>query len=548
MVTGTVAWLAFGLRYAPVLYSDDWAYIIDQYVYGNVQWFDWTNRRPFLEAPLLVLTGLFGLNINAFYLVIIALQVLASLLLYWLLRRLGIGPRVFAAGVSLLFLLYPADYTHMWLTMVGGWVVINLLLAYAHLLLSYANTGAAWSLLASCTLLLVSLGIYEAQLGLAMAWCVLLTVVKRQVSWRRRSALLSPLGVGIVFAIWRMVSLNQRGVSDPLAGQMQFSPVVLLQRLVLGSKVLIWAWTEPVRQVMGFESTFLALLIMLLAISVAGLLGFLIVYRLRRVKDGDTAPQRSVRAVRQLAALLIAAVFLAMAGYFPVITVGEPNLAMLGSRINLFAIPGASLALISLLAMGILLISWNRREARYVLAAVMMPLLAIGVHTQASVQYEARRAWIEQKQIWQQLFALAPDFADGTKIYFVLHGYEDRMDYVTWQRPPLSAQWEVDSALKVLYNNQDIAGDMMITGIPPRLPENWITFDLQGITSRYSGSVTEYDKAVFFAYDAVPGRLRLVKDLSAELALPWQTDTYAPEQRILDGPAREFSWRSLVGM
>ena len=132
---------AYGSYYAPILYSDDWSLILGRWYEGNLRWFSVDELRPLQLAPFVVLYGLFGPNLHAFYLLLWILNVLAAIQLYFLLKSLLPNHTAFALGVAAIFLVYPAEFTHMWLTQIHARIAFVLVLAYAHLLLMYSRNG-----------------------------------------------------------------------------------------------------------------------------------------------------------------------------------------------------------------------------------------------------------------------------------------------------------------------------------------------------------------------------------------------------------------------
>jgi hypothetical protein len=163
--------------------------------------------------------------------------------------------------------------------------------------------------------------------------------------------------------------------------------------------------------------------------------------------------------------------------------------------------------------------------------------------TQAWVQSSTRTAWTEQRHIWADLLELAPNLTDDTTVYFVLPGYTDRVGFANWRRIPLQGDWDTTSALKVLYNQASLRGDVIYpdieTPVEPTLTE-------KGIVHYWEGKVTPYDRALFVAYDGNPKRLRVLENLQTELALGWTTPTYTPFRHIVASPLPQVELRKLV--
>ena len=235
-----VAGVAHGLYYAPALFMDDWTSVVERVVTGNAKWLDVAHRRPLLFSPLLLQHRMFGLNIAAYYVVLCWLYALLALLLYRIAIRMPVVHRhMFGLVAALLFLVYPTNYTHMWLIMLGVHCAVGLTLGYAYLLLRYAEGGGGPFLLFAAVCLLISLGIYEAQIGVACAWALVLYFMYRHTGVGRRLALLSPIGVVGFFALWRTFGYQLVGVGDRYLSQMDFTPQSMLSRMLLGYKITL---------------------------------------------------------------------------------------------------------------------------------------------------------------------------------------------------------------------------------------------------------------------------------------------------------------------
>ncbi len=546
MSAAMVAWLAYGVRHTPVLYSDDWAFIVGQYVHDDLKWLDWYDRRPLIEMPLLIVTGLFGLNTGALYLVLIALQVIAAWQLYALLRRCNAGPHSFALLVSLLFLVFPADYTRTWLTMIPNWVAMNLLLVYAHLLLSYAAQGRIWLLIAANLVLLVSLGIYEAQLGLALAWALLLPLLRRGAPRARRLALLTPLVVGLIFTVWRTVGVPAVGGTDPYLQHLRFTPLMLSFRAVYGLAILIWSWAVALREALQVDSKLLLIGLVVVVVVMFALIGFIFA-RVSQVAGRPLAKDQRIGMMRKAFVLMALGGTLAIAGFMPVTSIYLPNLSGVGSRVNLFAIPGASLSIGALLWLIALLLGRKEEQINLVMMFSALPLLLIGVWTQAWVRQDATLAWQEQKMIWAGLTKIVPNLVDDTAVYIVLPDEPGQPAARNWRRTALTRPWDVSSGLQVLYDNESLQGNRFLFSSrgglrgPRLLPEGVTAYPAQEDPVPYAATL-------FVIYDGATHAVRIVEDLEAELSLPWTPTGYAPQSRITEPPASGFPHRWLVDL
>jgi hypothetical protein len=185
-----------------------------------------------------------------------------------------------------------------------------------------------------------------------------------------------------------------------------------------------------------------------------------------------------------------------------------------------------------------------------VLAGVL-PLVLLGMMVQMQVQYDDRIAWQEQKQIWQELFVLAPDFKDGTGIIFILSDNEQSPSLnVNGIRPALGPKSQVKTALNMLYGRRDLDGDVFIREIL-FMNHEFIRKELfleEGVRSYTGTQPIPYDQTIFMAYDGNPRQLRVIEDLSAENLVDFPVPNYAPYDRIIKTPTTRGALRWLVGV
>ncbi|MBN1991845.1 MAG: hypothetical protein JW953_04025 [Anaerolineae bacterium] len=548
MVIGAASYWLF---YAPILYGDDWSHIIGRWYGDSLKWFDWTERRPLLEAPILMLHAVFGLNLHAFYVVLWGLNVLAAIQLYFLMLRFMPDNAPLAFSVAALFLVYPADFTHMWLTMVGIRLVVVLTLLYAYLLVIYVDTGCRVALWIAIICLLLSFGIYEAQFGVAMAWGVLLFfLIKKTSSWRDRLGLWLPLILGLIFMFWRTIGYLLIGVNDNYLNRFQLTPLVLMERLILGYRVMVWAWLEPLVYAF-YLNKWQAIIAFFLAVIICGFIGD-VISRLCKLQRVTLKQKEHLALIRRFMwVMLTGGLFIAI-GYIPVIAVDSPNLSPLGSRANIFAQFGAAVTIVALLATLILFRARRSSQLNFVVLTGMAPLFFWGVAAQARVQYDNRIAWEEQKQIWHELFSLAPDLKDKTVIYFILSGDTNEKPSFNpnGKRLPLDASWVATSALNVLYGKHDLRGEVFDQKLL-FTADGFIRKKLflkEGARNLWAETVTPYNQIIFMAYDGTPKRLRIIEDLRAEGLVDFPVPDYNPYKHIIQTPTTQTDLRWLVGV
>jgi hypothetical protein len=445
-----IAVVSYWSFYEPILYDDDWSLVIGRWYFDKLKWVDWENRRPLQLTPLMILYGIFGLNLHAFYIVLWLLNIIAAIQLYFLTLKFTSKNIAIAFSIAAVFLIYPADFTHMWVTMVGIRLAVILTLAYAHLLLIYANTGRRSLLWIALFFLVISLARYEGQFGITMAWCLVLVLMKRTILRKERLGLLLPFMVGFVFMLWRTIGYSVTEVNDNYLTGFQLTPLVIIGRLVAGYRIMVWAWVEPITHALALNRwlTMLAILVTLV------LCGFLILMMRRGHKRKDiklTEKQREIQLRTYMFMVLVGSMFIA-AGYIPTIAIFSPTFYSVHSRMNIFALPGAAVTIVALLNVVLLLGMRNQSQINSTVVIVISPLILLGMLIQIGVQYDNRVAWAQQKQIWQELFELAPDIEDGTKVYFLLPDDQQGLSLNKYsRRSPLRVSWEIASAHNVIY-------------------------------------------------------------------------------------------------
>lgn len=565
-----IAVVSYGSFYTPAIFGDDWSSTIEYLTRGGQSWIAWRYRRPFAFAVRIWLFSLFGMNIDAFYVVLGALHLVAAAQLYFLLLRFVPRSSNFPLVVAAIFVVHPATYTNMNLTMVSIKMVLCLVLLYAWLLLVYAEKGHLLVLGCALLSLLVAYGFYDAQLGVACVWPLMLMVVFRHKSLKRRLSLLAALVLSGIFSLWRTVGQPAIEVNDPYLSQLVLAPRLLLHRLLLGYKVSLgWAWTTPIEYLFpwlpGPKYVFLLLGGMALALW----------WLLRRFAypQGHHAPdpEKSIAqpleqrwsTIRSFALLSLSGLILAGAGYVPVIAAVLPNLSSFASRVNLFASPGSAIFLVSTLMIGALLFARNQQQVKVLFLASAMPFLLLSIATQSLVQYHTRIAWHEQKSIWQQLFSIAPDFEDETKVVLIVPDYQGRVGYRNWQRTPLGAPWEVSSAIRVLYDNPTLSATLVFPDIAKYheailTPQGVYQASLTpegvyepSLASRrvYEpgvGTLTTYKRSAFFLYDNSTGVLRQLDELPVGLVEGAITPIELDTGRVLTKSVSFVALRRLV--
>jgi hypothetical protein len=141
----------------------------------------------------------------------------------------------------------------------------------------------------------------------------------------------------------------------------------------------------------------------------------------------------------------------------------------------------------------------------------------------------AAAAWQEQQDLWVQLHQAAPDLAPHSSVFFVLPAYTDRFGFVNYRRSPLLDSHDVTMALRVLYGDDTLSGDVLYPDVERTVAP---VFAPQGIVHWWRKDVTPYEQAVVVAYHRQPRRLQVVLDLPLTLDLGFAPSTYQPADNI----------------
>lgn len=536
LVLIALALLSFGLFYAPVIFSDDWWRLIGAFNFDQLHWIIPADSRPFDLFFYKLLFSVFGMNLHAFYLVKLFLICLVSIQLYFLFARILPQYRVTAFAFAAIYLIYPADQTRMWLTMLSpGWV---LTIFYGWLLYEYMQRGSKGALMGAVVCFSLPLLEYEGQLGVAVAWCLLLFYLSsRQTPGKPRFALLTPLVIGLIYGMWKLFGPTLFHIYDKYTSRILFQPLVLIERLLRGLSFLVIGWVDfmhywlwkPVSSPLLNRPDKVDLLLLLVLMMVVLFIGRITAWITRKpASTPEITPEVRCNGWKTHAKLVLIGFGLACAGYIPVIAIGRPRLDLVPSRFNFFAILGAALMLVGLL--GLLSWWWARRldQQAKIMLALTLPFLLVGISSSVKVQWEAQKNWYVQKAILRAFLQIAPGLADRTKVIFVITGYEDR-DYA--KRTPFVGDWEVSNAIQVLYNNQTLSADLYM---PKRhdLPQaRFLSYGVEN--DPFSTGATPYDRILVVIWDTATQQLHVASNLQKELGVSWQIPDYTPDRLIL---------------
>ena len=542
LVLAVVSLVAYGSSaFTPSLLGDEWGILNGHISVQGIACPDWPTPRPFGHCLLWFVHGVVGLNIYAYHAVAIIASFLSATLLLILLEQLLPSWVTFNSAVATLFLVYPADMTRTWL---AGNIVyaVALYLAAACFLAAFWRYGRWMTWIAGMAILLLAVGTYEVPLGVTIAMSVGTFVWAKHRSVSHKLALLTPALVAVLFSAWRWLWQLSVGTAYGYSVEyISFSPAILISRLIYGYRVnLQWGWTSAVLSLLPpiEVSAKLAQILAILTLAGVILLPALLVSfftRTQSVAIQTTAhnPEayNRIRGVVKIAAVGLAALG---AGYLPGILGFFPGMEYPASRTHHLPSIGAAIFICAIFFGLASLLTSDPRRSKQVALAGLVPLMLLGTASQLSVQQQVHRAWVDQKQIWQSLFGLAPDIAEGTQVVLVLTGYEQE---TRGPGPFISGPWGMSGALTTLYGANVLHGYFAYGS-----PDEVLAVRQDKLIVSYFGE-KEFPvaEAIVFVFDGARKQLVHLKALeTGGRLIPLGPD------RILDTPTQSTDYRWLV--
>lgn len=508
-----VAILTFRFNALPALFSDDWVQVLYGPMTREPSLIDLVDSRPMRMAPFFLQYQILGLNVPGFYWVLFFNHLLIAVMLFVFLTTFELLRRNHAALiVTLLFLVYPTDYSRMWLNHIHYSSALLLFAFVAILAVRFAASGKWILLVIALAALFTSLLIYEGHMGLVILLSLFLVATGRKLPLTKRAALLSMIVVSGAVGIWRVLGQEWFGVESYGLDQLVVESDIILSRLLLGFKVtLVWGWSttlayiQPALQGNNIGS------LLLLVVPIAGL--WLLLYVSRYALSSRNSRRWTTEGLEDLSRYALLALFglvVIAAGYFPVVTVYQPNLSDISSRFNQFAALGGAVVIASILIFGGVLVGPSPRTRYGFLFTAAGLLVVHGMVTQYLVSQEQTVSWREQKAIWQDIFHVAPDIKDGTAILLILPGFEDRVGYQSFERLPFAGEWDVESGLRLLYNRPELMGAITYPDLQIE-PETELT--KHGLIKTDTGQMVPWTQTVALYLDQASGELKQLEVL-----------------------------------
>ncbi len=531
---------------APSLFGDDW-WNLKLAVDGAMKCPGWLDLRPLHRCWPLLLYNLFGVNVVAFHVATYVITLLLALILYFVFDGLLPGWPLLNLIIATLFLVYPSDFTHSWLS--GGIVKFAFLpFLLGCLLFAKFWRGRSWRFWASgLVLFALSLAVYEAQLGLMVAGSIGLFALSGNQKPRRRLALLAPTVLAGLFAVWRIaVSPTVTANGGYGLELISLNPTVVISRLILGYRInLQWAWTEALVYFLPYlradnEHTQFYASILVIGFPVLFALLARCAFQLAGWKNQDRVSGylvRQVTTIKHLIILCLIGLVIIGVGYIPTLMLFPTGFDYIRSRYNSLSSIGAAVSLgavIGILAIGT---QSDKRRGWIVLTVVALLFIALGGATQIEAQQEAITAWKHQKAIWQMLFRLAPNLRNNTTVFVYIQPQPGN----PWTPAPMmDGEWGLGatSAVDLFYKNDTLHG--LFLEIDPYQLE---TKDA-GVQRPWG--VVPYNDILLLEYNYRSSQLNLLTAVPSQLLAHNLESIRLEPNEILPGRMGGSKWRLLV--
>lgn len=522
-ILGALTVVVYGLMIRPVLFNDDWClmYMLNFDILEPVMLYE---RRPLHWLLPWIFNQVLPLHLTvyALYIAQVAVLLATAAFIYLLLKRVLASRTWFAFLAAGLWLVFPSDYTHLYITVLGIRLAFLLLVIMMFLTVDIMQNGNGFRGIFVLGLLVLSLLMYEGQLGLAAVWPAVLVIL-----FRRHLSIGKIFGIGTyyfvitVFVFWKLV-LQPEMFADAKLQSLTSNWVEILGRYIHALPTFIAGFRFPYRDMswLTFVNMGVVAFIFLCALGV---------YRVSIYLDRPTGPYEELeKSIRTNIAIFLTGVLLWIAGYIPILLNYPPNIYGHLSRVNLFSIPGAVLVLLATMNTLFTGSGLSSKLSTKLTTAGALLLIVLGSLVQVQTQEAYNRSWAENEIFFHTLFKEVPDLKEGTQVVLALRGYENSGAIY---RPLFSSRWGAWCALRTLYNQADLDVSYRYNRISvPAFPGfNVLTTTME--TNTVTG-ISEAGKLLVIDYDRQTHHLGIRKNLES-LGGSLVNEKYAPEDRIL---------------
>ncbi|MFC1922171.1 hypothetical protein ACFLY4_02690 [Chloroflexota bacterium] len=222
------------------------------------------------------------------------------------------------------------------------------------------------------------------------------------------------------------------------------------------------------------------------------------------------------------------------------------NLDYEASRINSVPSIGASILVGVCLAIFVIFWRFKGSQAQIALICLALPFLYIGTNTKIKVQNDTEVGWRDQRQIYQQLFTMAPDLAPETHVILIVEDYGD--DHIG-AFPFMGGAEFFEYGLNLFYGRSDLHGSYFQEGL---VDIDFPVYSSEGIPLEYANSShidyekIPYENAIVLFFDPNTYILHQITELpKAAIAEIGFSPSLCPDC-ILEQPAQNTQMRWLV--
>ena len=507
------------------IFGDEWIRV-DQIIHGTTICPGSTNifLRPLLDCYPFFLSLLFGLNIQVFHFISVVILVVTALVLFRLLMSIFPTWRLFNLVAASLFMVYPASFPHTFFER-GAFQLSLLFFILSLLLLSaYLDTDLTRYLFAATGVLVISLALYEAQIGLGLVIPILYYFYDRSKTKKQRSGYLLYWAISLLFMLGRLITqLSVGSAFGHSTEKIVLNPTAYLYRLALGYKIsLLDSWIEAL-EALGND---IQPVLHQLALVGSGLFILLCLRVWIDSKARSTTQETAPGGLKTAGLVILVGMLLLGAGYFPMLLAFTPTLSYLPSRININPGLGAVLVICASILVGLLILTKDSHQRQFVFGLFTFPLVLIGSVTQMNSQHGTEIGWQEQKAFWQNMFTTAPDIKPGTYILLFLPNYADHYGSKPFESGPSGFA----SSFHVLYGLNDIHGYFTYSGFEDRY------FTDAGIMNPWENEIIPYEESIVMSFDRE----------TQELSSIWSPELLLCNDCLIEKQTGSTNWRYLV--
>lgn len=488
----------------PSLFGDEWARV-NEIIINKVPCPRSYNLflRPFWGCHILLLNKLFGLNIIAFHFASLFFLILESILFYLVLNKLFPNWKLFSLLTALLFSVYPSAFSHLWFESLYAQLSMVLLLASIYLFIEFYTKQKIYIYILGIIFLIFSIILYESNIGLILFLSLLAFFYFWKYKNEYKFTVLIPTIIAVFYSIGRLISqfIEKTPFGHSVESINNNIPNLFHNYLSFIRFEFQWAWTHALKRLFLYDE--LSFRTVVISVFISIFLFFLFVLILKKfIPDKNNVQYLMPNSWKILFILAIISLLLTIAGYFPIIIAYDQNTSYIASHSNILPNLGASLFVITCLSSFVLIFKLSPFRENILAVVLFVIIVFFASYTQIIYQKIVENAWNMQKEFWSDLFILAPDFKENTKLIVIIDDYP----YKDAPNPFMSSPWGFSGALSLLYEKRSIQGYFTYEF------NKWFIPDKNGFIYIGYKNFIPYDSIVLMRYNYPTRNLSLVKN------------------------------------